>query len=241
MAAGQAGKKNLPMNQSIKIVVYVAGFIALFSNASAQEIKWDSTYRPAIYPLQVDLFRAAHHSKSDIVFLGNSITFWANWGELLHSKRIKDRGIPGDISFGVLDRLDEVIGGRPKKVFILIGINDIARNIPDSVVLRNYRRIIRAIKKGSPRTKIFFQSILPVNPSFGKSKAHYKKDHIRNINAGLKKITEEENVGFIDLHAAFADADDNLPANLSFDGVHLVKAGYDKWVSILREGGYLKK
>lgn len=217
------------------------GGIALALGTSAQSVKWDSTYRPDISPLQTSLFRAAVHSKKDIVFLGNSITFWGNFPELLNSKYVKNRGIPGDLTFGVLDRIDEVVNGHPRKVFILIGINDIARNIPDSVVLQNYRRMIYAIRTGSPRTKIFFQSILPVNPSFNKLKGHYKKDHIKNINAGLKKITEEEKVGFIDLYAAFADAEDNLPKDLSFDGVHLTKAGYDKWVEVLKAGRYLKR
>lgn len=231
---------NLLLQKHLQFFCCAAFFFFNVFNAAAQQVKWDSTSRPEIYPLQVDLFRTAKHSKKDIVFLGNSITFWGDWNELLNSKYIKNRGIPGDISFGVLDRLDEVIKGQPRKIFILIGINDIAHNIPDSIVLQNYRRIIYAIRNGSPRTKIFFQSILPVNPSFGKLKAHYKKDHIKNINAGLKKITEEENVGFIDLYFAFADAEDNLPKNLSFDGVHLTKAGYDRWVALLKKGHYIK-
>jgi len=206
---------------------------------TAQDVKWDSTYRPEIYPLQVAVFRTAAHSKKDIVFLGNSITFWANWTELLNSKHVKNRGIPGDISFGVLDRLDEVIDGRPKKVFVLIGINDIARNIPDSVILQNYRLIIHRIKSGSPKTKIYFQTLLPVNPSFNRLTNHYKKDRILNVNAGLKKIIAEEHVELIDLYTAFADADNNLPAALTFDGVHINKAGYDRWVALLRRGKYL--
>lgn len=226
---------------SLRKWIVMAGLVALSSTAPAQQGNWDSTYRPDIYHVQVDLFRAAKHSKKDIVFLGNSITFWGNWSELLQKKHIKNRGIPGDITFGVLNRLDEIIKGKPRKVFILIGINDIARNIPDSVILRNCRRIIQAIKMASPRTKIFFQSILPVNPSFGKTKAHYKQNRIRNVNAGLKQLTAEEQVGFIDLYAAFADAGGNLPAHFSFDGLHLVKAGYDRWAGILREGGYLKQ
>lgn len=209
-------------------------------NLSAQEIKWDSTYRPEIYPLQLDVFRTAAHSKKDIVFLGNSITFWGNWTELLNSRHVKNRGIPGDITFGVLDRLDEVIDGRPRKVFVLIGINDIARNIPDSVILQNYRRIIHRIKAGSPRTEIYFQTLLPVNPSFNRLINHYKKDRILNVNAGLKKIAAEENVHLIDLYAHFADADNNLPASLTFDGVHINKSGYDRWIELLKKEKYIR-
>ncbi|GAA4749506.1 GDSL-type esterase/lipase family protein [Flavisolibacter ginsenosidimutans] len=229
------------MRKILRIIFFSACVFFITGNAFAQTAKWDSTYRPEIYPLQVAVFRAATHSKKDIVFLGNSITFWGNWTELLNSKHIKNRGVPGDITFGVLDRLDEVIGGQPNKVFILIGINDVARNIPDSVILQNYRRMIAAIKTGSPRTKIFFQSILPTNSAAGKLTSHYNKaNHIKAINAGLKSLAEEEGVGFIDLYSAFADAEGNLPLNLTFDGVHLTKAGYDIWVDLLRKGNYLK-
>lgn len=209
--------------------------------AIAQDSKWDSTYRPEIYPLQVSLFRAAKHSKKDIVFLGNSITFWAAWPELLRSNHVKNRGIPGDITFGLIDRLEEIAEGKPAKVFILIGINDIARNIPDSIIFQNYKRIIRKLKTDSPDTKIYFQSILPVNSTFNKLTNHYKPDRIRSINKGLQKITEEEKVLFIDLYTAFADESGNLPAHFTFDGVHLTKPGYDKWVEVLRKGDFISK
>ena len=72
---------------------------------------WDSTVRPDIYAPRVALMRSFTHSPKDIVFLGNSITFWAEWQELLGNKHIRNRGIPGDTSYGILGRLDEVTGG----------------------------------------------------------------------------------------------------------------------------------
>lgn len=211
------------------------------SRVPAQEQKWDSTYRPEIYPSRVELFRSFKHSKKDIVFLGNSITFWGEWSELLKNSHVKNRGIPGDITFGVLDRLDEVINGKPAKVFILIGINDIARNFPDSVILHNYERIIQRIKSRSPGTKIFFQTMLPTNSSFNKLTTHYyKEEHIKQVNAGLKKIALSEGVIVIDLYSAFVDSDGALAKSLTFDGVHLTKEGYYKWVEIIKQGNYLE-
>src|SRR5690606_12338396 len=93
----------------------------------AQEVTYDSTYRPDIYASRVEMFKSFPTTDKDIVFIGNSITFWADWQELLKTSHVKNRGIPGDISFGVLERLDEVIEGKPRKIFIMIGINDLAR------------------------------------------------------------------------------------------------------------------
>lgn len=211
------------------------------STCIAQEVKIDSNSRPEIYPSRVDLYKSFRHSRKDIVFFGNSITFWGEWSELLDMPHIKNRGIPGDTTFGLLDRLSDVTKGQPSRIFILIGINDLARRTPDSLIIRNYQRLIRRIRSESPRTKIFFQTMLPTNSSFGKLKNHYKNDQVRQVNLELKALAKDEKVELIDLYAHFADAQGNLPAKYTFDGVHLNKEGYDIWVNVLRKGNYLKK
>lgn len=172
--------------------------------------------------------------------LGNSITFWCDWHELTGSTKIKNRGIPGDITFGVLDRLEEVINGKPSKVFILIGINDLARNIPESIILQNYRRMIKALKARSPSTKVYVQSMLPVNDSFGKLVNHCNKgQEILRINGLLKALSVEEKVNYVDLHKHFTEDTGKLRQEFTWDGVHLTLSGYQQWVKVLREGKYL--
>jgi lysophospholipase L1-like esterase len=215
--------------------------VAAGNGAQGQSQAWDSTYRPAIYPMMVGQFRAFSHSRRDIVFLGNSITFWGLWTKRLENLHVQNRGIPGDITFGVLDRLDEVTSGHPRKVFIMIGINDLARNIPDSVILANYRRIIARIREASPGTRIYFQSLLPTNPSFHTMAGYYRqKARIVAINTALKAITTQKHVGFIDLYRHFVDSSGNLIREYSWDGVHLNEAGYKVWVAVLEQGKYLK-
>ncbi|RRA98001.1 GDSL-type esterase/lipase family protein [Larkinella rosea] len=207
----------------------------------AQEAKWDSTIRPDIYKARVDLFRSLPHSRKDVVFLGNSLTFWADWSDMLGDTRYKNRGIPGDMTFGVLERLDEVIQGKPAKVFILIGINDLARNVPDSIIVRNYRRMVRRIKTGSPKTRIYFQTLLPTNDSFQKLKSHYnKEEHIRFLNSTLKEMAATESFEVIDLHPHFVDETGKLRKEYTWDGVHLTLAGNRKWAEVLSNGGYVK-
>ena len=148
-----------------QIIILISIYCFAFSS-NAQEKKWDSTYRPANWKLKVEQFKSYEHASTDIMFVGNSITAGTDWMELLGRPDVRNRGISSDISFGVLDRLDEVIMGKPAKVFILIGINDISRNIPDSFIVKNYQRIIEKIKTASPSTKIYFQTLLPVNNEF---------------------------------------------------------------------------
>lgn len=224
-----------------RVLIVLALLVALnISYANAQTVKWDSTYRPGKYLEQVAKFKADVKSKQDYVFLGNSITAGTDWAKLLNLPQAKNRGISGDITFGVLERLQDVIDGKPKKVFILIGINDISRNIPDSVILSNYKKIVSRIRKGSKKTQIYFNTLLPVNASFEKFKNHYGKDeHIFYLNDEIRKFTAK-NVTVIDLYTQFLDKDNHLKAELTKDGLHLIPAGYKVWADFLNSTGYLK-
>jgi lysophospholipase L1-like esterase len=229
------------MEASMRKIAFVTWFCLFLSlSLFAQKVTWDSVSRPEIYGPQLEQYKTFKRSSNDIVFLGNSITHWTNWNELLNISNAKNRGIPGDVTYGVLDRLDEALTGSPKKIFILIGINDVARNVPDEVILNNYQRIIDGIKKRSPRTKIYFQTMLPTNPTFKKLPNHYKNDHVVHINTGLKALGIKNNITIIDLYAAFVDGEQLLKAEYTYDGVHLTGKGYAVWAALLKKGNYLK-
>lgn len=210
------------------------------SASSAQTVTWDSTFRPPKYLALKKQFEEDKKSKSDIVFLGNSITAGTDWAKLLNLPEAKNRGIGGDITFGILERLQDVIDGKPKKVFILIGINDISRNIPDTVILANYKKIVERIRKGSKKTQIYFNTLLPVNASFAKFKNHYgKDDHILWLNDQIRKFTAK-NVTVVDLYPNFLDAENHLKPEITKDGLHLLPNGYQIWAEFLHSTGYLK-
>jgi lysophospholipase L1-like esterase len=223
------------MRKSIGLLILLsASFFA-----EAQQPAWDSTYRPASYNLRLALFESYPNSTQDIIFLGNSITYGTDWNELLQMPQARNRGISGDISFGVLQRLQEVTEGHPAKVFILIGINDISRNIPDSVILRNDGRIVERIQKESPPTKIYFQTLMPVNNQFTQHKNHYNKDeHISAVNGGIKKLAAKYHITLIDLHPHFLDENGRMNAAYTMDGLHLNEKGYQVWKQVLQP--YLK-
>ena len=210
--------------------------------AQSQVAAWDSTYRPATYPLLTRQFNSFPHSKKDIVFLGNSITFGVDWYELLREPHARNRGISGDITFGVLQRLQEIIDGKPAKLFILIGINDILRNVPDHYIIANHKKLIERVQAASPSTKIYLQSILPVNDSFTQVKSIMGKNpKVLEINQALQRIAREYKVTYVDLHTAFCDKDGKLTAELTYDGLHLTLEGYKLWGEVLYSHGTLKR
>jgi lysophospholipase L1-like esterase len=226
-----------------RICLCLAGFTCLttFNLVYAQTASWDSTHRPAAYLSRTEHFRTYSKSREDIIFLGNSITAGTDWHELLNNPHAKNRGISGDITFGILERLEDIISGQPAKIFILIGINDLQWNTPEVIILHNYSRIIKRIKSGSPATKIYFHTLLPLNATFKNFKSAYrhKEENILKVNAGLKILARKEQITLIDLYPHFIDKENQLHAAYTNDGLHLNAAGYSLWAEILKAGKYL--
>jgi lysophospholipase L1-like esterase len=134
----------------------------------------------------------------------------------------------------VLARLDEVLSSKPAKIFIMIGINDIAKETTDSVIISNYKKIIKQIQLSSQKTKIIVQSILPTNNDFVEFKRHQNKtEHIQNINSVLKEICIKQQITYVDLYNAFIDEQGKLNKMYTNDGLHINGFGYMKWKELL--------
>ncbi len=199
----------------------------LFSNLLfAQETPVFSTY----YYQKKSLFEILPDTNNEIIFLGNSITDGCDWSELFRNSNIKNRGISGDITDGILFRLDEVVRSKPNQIFIMIGVNDLSQNKTPDYVLTIYSKILLAIKEASPKTQVFVQSILPVNDGFGKFGNHTNKGaEIKQVNKQLASLARNFNYSYIDLTEAFSDKDGKLLKEYTNDGLHLTAAGYLAW------------
>ncbi len=183
---------------------------------------------------RVSLFNALPQTKDDIIFLGNSITDGAEWSELFNDTKIKNRGISGDNSAGVLYRLNEVVSRKPAKIFLLIGTNDLARGISTDSLFANLMLIADYVKQESPLTRLYLQSILPVNKSFGKFSSHTKNDVlITRVNKQLQDNASQMGYFYIDLYTSFSDARGNLKERFTNDGLHLKGEAYLLWKHIL--------
>ena len=177
------------------------------------------------------LFEKLPVTSKDIVFLGNSITDGGEWSELLGNPRVKNRGISGDRTSWMLDRLDPIVGGQPRKLFLLIGTNDLAADVPAAEVIANVCKIVERFRRESPRTKLYVQSVFPVNDSFKKFAAkHGRHDaDIVAVNEGLQALCAEKGIVYIDLWTPLADKNGKLRSDLTNDGLHLMGEGYVVW------------
>lgn len=213
----------------------IGALLALPFYSSAQT-EIDSSYANGHYLQRLDFFRKMPNQKNEIVFLGNSITEGGKWQELIPNKPVVNRGVSGDVTFGVIARMDEVLAAKPAKIFILIGINDMKRGTPQAVILNNYMKIIRMVKTQSPATKIFVESVLPINKAMlPASYAKLSNPAILEMNDQLKAICEKEKLNYVNLHEVFAGADGELKKELSLDGLHLRSAAYILWADYLKK------
>ena len=168
------------------------------------------------------------HEKS-IVFLGDSITDEGDWAELFPAATVKNRGIGGDTTLGVLNRLDQVVSMKPAKVFLMIGTNDLCygRSISDTAA--NYKKIVKRLQTETPTTTIYVESVLPFNETLFPSRGLRTNENIQLLNLQIRKLAKEQGLEYIDLVPAFSDRDFRLVAEYTSDGLHLNKQGYLTW------------
>lgn len=175
-----------------------------------------------------------------IIFLGNSITEMGNWKKVLNDTTVVNRGIGGDITYGVLKRLKDITDRRPSKLFILLGINDIGKDIPDVVIADNYLKIVKEIHTKCPETKIYVQSVLPINSTLPHFPQHYdKEEHVLAVNKLLQANAQAGSYTFVDIFHLFVDANQRLDSRYTYEGLHLRPEAYPIWVAYLKKQGYL--
>ena len=192
-------------------------------------VYYDSMYS-TYYLQRLSLFDMMPVQKGDVVFIGNSITDGVEWSELFNDLHIKNRGISGDISSGILHRWQQIVAAKPKKVFLMIGTNDLARGARADSVVKNILLAADYLKQESSSTQLYIQSILPVTDFYQKFTGHTSKvAQILETNNKLKSAATAHQYTYIDLHAAFINADGKMNERYTNDGLHLVGEGYMLW------------
>jgi lysophospholipase L1-like esterase len=205
------------------LLVMLAVVLALFS---ITRVEVDKIARHH-YRQRESFFIAHPIQPGDIVFLGDSLTAGANWSEIFPGLPTKNRGINADTTQGLLGRLTCITEGKPAAIFILIGTNDLPWFVyrHDEMILGSYLDILEKIKRDTPETKVFVQSLLPRAQSYAK--------RIRQFNPRLKEYAESMGYTFIDLFPHFATPKGELRPEFNNDHIHLLGPGYALWKEIL--------
>lgn len=177
-------------------------------------------------------------SHKDIVLLGDSQTEnGKDWAARLKNRHVRNRGVIGDNTEGVLNRIEEIVQGKPRKVILTIGVNDISQGLNVNTLIDNVAQILNEIQKGSPATKLYIQSILPIN----EIKCKYrllkgKSDVLALYNKKLEELAAQMDIGFINSYSLFLEEEsiDQLNPILTNDGLHVNESGYKIWSNFLK-------
>ena len=211
-------------------------------------IEYQQEWQINLYQNRITDFKKRPIGFKKIVFLGNSITEGAkSWNKRFNLRNLVNRGISGDITEGVLARLDEIYYYKPLAVFLLIGINDIfdsnienRERITPKYVANNILRIAENIQKNSKYTKVYIQTVLPVDLIKYKEIKGNMPSHsidlnkqIIEINSILKLAQTNSNIKIIDLYEIFVDQNGFINNEFSSDGIHLNETGYKIWIERL--------
>lgn len=184
-----------------------------------------------MYKSRMSLFESLPITENAIVFVGDSLTQRNQWSEFFPGETIINRGIDSDRSLGVLKRIDHIIALKPKKIFLMVGINDVYDKRDTEHILSNYEAIIQRIQTELPETKLYVQSLLPVNNSTYNHPIDNRD--VEKLNEKIAELAKKYSVPFIDIYSHVLDGDE-LNAEYTVDGCHLSGKGYVAWVEQIK-------
>lgn len=171
----------------------------------------------------------------EITFLGDSLTEGCDWTNYFHNPRIKNHGIGGDTSDGILRRLGPIIGRTPQQVFLMAGINDLWNGVPVDRIVANFRDILTQCKNMAPTTALFVQSVLPMNAAWSSSPDRVAMVNVQviTLNNALQKLASEFHYAYIDLHSLYV-REGQLDPQYTNDGLHLNDKAYTIWKAAIQ-------
>ncbi len=180
----------------------------------------------------IERLRKIPDTNDEIIFAGDSITYALS---LLESfTDVRNHGIGGDSSQGMLDRLPMIAATRPKQFFLNIGTNDLSTEVSAGEVAENIREIVDRMAAESPGTELFVTSVLPTNLELsGGLREERKLVAVGRLNAMIAEAAQVGKFTYLDFSPHFRDDKGQLRRNLTPDGVHLNDDGIRLYCKLL--------
>ena len=223
-----------------------------------QTMDWEAFFRERQRQEKEDKLARFRHlnpyvRKGQIVFAGSSLMEQFPIYEFLLDFQlpytIYNRGVGGfttDDFYAALE--DCVFALEPAHLFLNIGTNDL--NGPEyrlSRLLDNYEKILQAIRGRLPATRLYLMAYYPVNPAVATIPhmqeifRHRTNARIREASEGVRALAARYGARFLDCNAGLTDADGNLKAEYTIEGMHMYANGYkpvlDALLPVLQEIG----
>lgn len=160
----------------------------------------------------------------DVTFIGDSLTDLYDVKKYYPQYTVANRGIGGDTTTGVINRLDvSVYQIKPKVATLLIGVNNIR------TMLNDYEDILKGFQTNIPDTKIVLLSLTSMTKDWGRN-----NKIARDNNVKIKEYADKYNYTYVDLYNPLLDPNTNeLRMEYTTDGGHFTDEGYVKITSVI--------
>ena len=153
----------------------------------------------------------------DVAFLGDSLTDGYDLGCYYPQYSVANRGIGGDTTVGLADRLAvSLYELKPKVAVLLIGVNNI------DTMLDNYEDILKSFCENVPNTEVVILSLTSMGGEWGR-----KNQLAAYNNVQLELLAEKHSLEFVDLYSPLLNLEDGeIYDEYTTDGGHLTHEGY---------------
>ncbi len=164
----------------------------------------------------------------DVVLLGDSITWAGKWESRFPGVRLVNRGIPGYKTTNVLNEMDATIALRPKKAFLMIGINDLLGMAPVDQVYNTTVAIVRRLQAAG------IPVVMLATLECSRKSCVQAVDWVRELDHRLESFARAQKIPYIDLNPKITDPDRGLLPAYTWDGLHLSEPAYVIWADAIR-------
>lgn len=119
------------------------------------------------------------------------------------------------------------------KIYLMLGVNELGWNGTD-IFREHAENLLQRLKADHPEAEIVIQSLLPVSAEQDAKGTYVNNRRILAYNQVWMELAEENGCDYVNIAEAVTGEDGCLPAEMSFDGVHLNRAGCHAWLDYLR-------
>lgn len=115
--------------------------------------------------------------------------------------------------------------GKYKKIYIMLGINEIGNDYDSTFA--NYRALLENVRAKAPDAVVYLQANMHV--TYDAQTSSINNERINELNRRISSLADNSKVFYIDINPVFDDKDGNLEAGYTSDGVHVLGAIYQNW------------